>query len=499
MFNEKLPFIFISYSHRDSDMVCPIIERLRKEGFNVWYDDGIEPGSEWDENIADHITQCSYFIAFISEHYLKSQNCKDELNFSRDLDKERLLVYLEDVSLSSGMAMRMNRNQAIYWKKCASVEQAYHKLFSAVGIEKTRVFMQKPAQQPMPIQQSVAKPMQQSMPQPVQQRPVQQPMSAQQPVPKPTQQQPAPAQQPVPKPVQQQPVPAQQPVPKPTQQQPAPAQQPVPKPTQQQPAPAQQPVPKPVQQPPAPAQQPTTQSAKQGPVQQARPALQSVPKPVQPKKSNTKSTGMKIGLIIAGVLFALLFMMFIFFVILIIIGSSASASDDKTEMESVASVTEQSATSNEKDADEMYNLGLDYFGGGNGVETDYEKSVYWLDKAADAGHYDAMIFLMSLYYSEHSPIERDFVKAMELADKILEQNPEDADAMFAKGYCYAYGGHGIEQDYDQAFEWLSVAAEYGNVDAMYNLAQCYFYGYGVEADQDKAVMWYQAYEDAYNN
>ena len=347
MFNEKLPFIFISYSHRDSDMVCPIIERLRKEGFNVWYDDGIDPGSEWDENIADHITQCSYFIAFISEYYLKSQNCKDELNFSRDLDKERLLVYLEDVSLSSGMAMRMNRNQAIYWKKCASVEHAYHKLFSAVGIEKTRVFMQKPEQQPMPIQQSVAKPMQQSMPQPVQQRPVQQPM---------------------------------------------PAQQPVPKPVQQQPVPAQQPVPKPVQQQPAPAQQPTTQSAKQGPVQQARPALQSVTKPVQPKKSNTKSTGMKIGLIIAGVLFALLFMMFIFFVILIIIGSSASASDDKTEMESVASVTEQSATSNEKDADEMYNLGLDYFGGGNGVETDYEKSVYWLDKAADAGHYDAMIF-----------------------------------------------------------------------------------------------------------
>ena len=48
-------FIFISYSHRDSVQAMEIIARLMENGFRVWYDEGIDPGSEWDENIAEHI------------------------------------------------------------------------------------------------------------------------------------------------------------------------------------------------------------------------------------------------------------------------------------------------------------------------------------------------------------------------------------------------------------------------------------------------------------
>ena len=140
--NENMPYIFISYSHRDSDSVLPIINRLRAEGYNVWYDAGIEAGSEWDENIANHIGGCSYFIAFVSKNYIGSKNCKDELNYSRDLDKEQFWIYLEEVELPAGMAMRMNRIQAIFWNQFTpnNAEEAFRKIFTAVGIEKTRVF-----------------------------------------------------------------------------------------------------------------------------------------------------------------------------------------------------------------------------------------------------------------------------------------------------------------------------------------------------------------------
>ena len=139
--DENKPYIFISYSHRDSDKVVEIMNRLRAEGFNVWYDGGIDPGTEWDENIAKHVQECGYFIAFVSNGYIGSKNCKDELNYSRDLDKEQLLIYLEDVSLPGGMAMRMNRIQAIYWNKydASNVEDAYQKLFHASGIGKCKV------------------------------------------------------------------------------------------------------------------------------------------------------------------------------------------------------------------------------------------------------------------------------------------------------------------------------------------------------------------------
>ena len=473
MFNEKIPFIFISYSHKDSDRVCPIIERLKKEGFNVWYDDGIEPGSEWDENIANHISQCGYFIAFISENYLGSSNCKDELNFSRDLDKDRLLVYLEEVALSGGMAMRMNRNQAIYWDKCEDKEKAYQKLFSAVGIEKTRIFIPKPVeetisvQQPAPQPVAQPRPMQQPAPQPVaQQRPMQQPAPQQRPV-----------QQSVPQPVAQ-PRPAQQPVSQPRSvQQPA-AQQ----------RPAQQPVPQPV------AQQRLVQQPVPQPTTQPRPAQQPVTSKNAPKKSN----GLKIGLIIGGIILALLLVGFVSVMILIVIGSSAS-SGNNVVIEEDATANELLPLAEDGNADAMYRLGEIYFYGENGEKIDYDKSLYWMTKAADEEHYDALKFLMFMYNVEATPYEFDFAKSVEFAERVLEQNPEDSDAMFTIGYCYSVGGYGIEIDYEEAVKWYTKAAELGEPDAMYNLALCYYYGYGVEVDQEKFDMWMQAYEEATGN
>ena len=109
----KEPYIFVSYAHRDKDRVLPIVTRMAGEHLRVWYDEGIDPGTEWDMNIAEHIEGCTSFVAFISANYLASDNCKDELNFARDLQKERLLIYLEDTKLPLGMAMRLNRLHTI--------------------------------------------------------------------------------------------------------------------------------------------------------------------------------------------------------------------------------------------------------------------------------------------------------------------------------------------------------------------------------------------------
>ena len=127
-------YIFVSYAHKDSRKVWPIIERLQEDGFRVWYDDGIDPGTEWDENIAAHVADCGYFIAFLSENYLASNNCKDELNFSRDQGKPQLLIYLEDVVLPQGMAMRLGRNQAIFYNRYKAEEEFFAKLYEAQDI-----------------------------------------------------------------------------------------------------------------------------------------------------------------------------------------------------------------------------------------------------------------------------------------------------------------------------------------------------------------------------
>lgn len=129
------PYIFISYSHKDKERIMLVFSAMINDGYRVWFDEGIDPGTEWDQNIADHINACGFFIAFISSNYLSSDNCKDELNYARDLNKKRLLVYLEQVSLPSGMAMRLNRLQAIHYYTYSKIESFLEKLYETDGIK----------------------------------------------------------------------------------------------------------------------------------------------------------------------------------------------------------------------------------------------------------------------------------------------------------------------------------------------------------------------------
>ena len=48
-YNGTENYVFVSYAHKDSDTVLPYIEAMKQNGFRVWYDRGIEAGTEWAE------------------------------------------------------------------------------------------------------------------------------------------------------------------------------------------------------------------------------------------------------------------------------------------------------------------------------------------------------------------------------------------------------------------------------------------------------------------
>ncbi len=125
------PYIFISYAHRDEELVIPIIERLIDDGYRVWCDEGIVPGSEWDEYIAEHIVKCSCMISMISKEYMASKNCRDELKFARNENKEQLLIYLHSTNLTKGMRMRLDTIQAVFKYAYKDEEKFYKKLYEA--------------------------------------------------------------------------------------------------------------------------------------------------------------------------------------------------------------------------------------------------------------------------------------------------------------------------------------------------------------------------------
>lgn len=129
-------FIFVSYSHDNSAEVLKMIADLQKRGFRIWYDEGIEPGEEWDDAIAARICKCSYFISFISEAYIASENCKNEIEHARKHNKQRLLIYLENISLPEGMQMSNGRLQAIYKDHFEGYQEFLNKVASISEIQR---------------------------------------------------------------------------------------------------------------------------------------------------------------------------------------------------------------------------------------------------------------------------------------------------------------------------------------------------------------------------
>ena len=134
-YSGDLPYIFASYSHKDKDGVFAVIRLLQQRGYRVWFDEGIDPGTEWDENIAAHLEAASYMIPFFSENFFGSVNCNDELYYAREIGMDILPVYLEDVELDPGIRMRFGRKQALFYHKYADKSQFLKKIDTAQNIE----------------------------------------------------------------------------------------------------------------------------------------------------------------------------------------------------------------------------------------------------------------------------------------------------------------------------------------------------------------------------
>lgn len=111
---EERPYAFISYSHRDSDRVMPVLDRLKRRDVAVWYDQGIEVGSEWPEFIAQALVGARCVIAFITPNSVASQNCRREINFAISKGIDVVAAYLEPTDLSPGMELQLNTLQALY-------------------------------------------------------------------------------------------------------------------------------------------------------------------------------------------------------------------------------------------------------------------------------------------------------------------------------------------------------------------------------------------------
>jgi len=111
------PYLFVSYSHQDAQLVFPEMIQLREAGYNIWYDEGVAASNEWPEEIANAVLGCSVFLCFISPRATESVNCRNEINLALNEKKPFLAIHLEETELPAGLRLRMGDLQAILKSK----------------------------------------------------------------------------------------------------------------------------------------------------------------------------------------------------------------------------------------------------------------------------------------------------------------------------------------------------------------------------------------------
>ena len=90
------PYIFVSYSHADTPKVRDVLQRIDREKFRFWYDDTMEIGEDFRQELQSKVEKCSAFLLFISPASMQSKYCGMEIITAYKNSKRIYPVYLDD-------------------------------------------------------------------------------------------------------------------------------------------------------------------------------------------------------------------------------------------------------------------------------------------------------------------------------------------------------------------------------------------------------------------
>ena len=122
----KEPYAFVSYSHMNFDETMSFVGVLQKSNIPIWFDEGIEAGSEYAEIIAERLGHASAFIFLITPDSIKSEFVRKELRMALDLKIKPICIYLKKTTLTPGMEIQLNIYEQIrkyemsddaFWRK----------------------------------------------------------------------------------------------------------------------------------------------------------------------------------------------------------------------------------------------------------------------------------------------------------------------------------------------------------------------------------------------
>ncbi len=92
------PYLFVSYSHRDTEKVYPILDALYDKKYRIWYDESCENGNDFRDELRKRIEGCSGVLLFVSGASMTSPFCGMEIIVARENGKKLYPIFLEDAA-----------------------------------------------------------------------------------------------------------------------------------------------------------------------------------------------------------------------------------------------------------------------------------------------------------------------------------------------------------------------------------------------------------------
>lgn len=88
--------IFISYSHKDVNVVRAVNDYLQRKRILTWFDEkSIEAGDKWQINIATSISSCDVFLLFNSKNYSESEYCQKEFRLAKERNANTSVIIVD--------------------------------------------------------------------------------------------------------------------------------------------------------------------------------------------------------------------------------------------------------------------------------------------------------------------------------------------------------------------------------------------------------------------
>ncbi len=93
------PYLFVSYSHRDTAQVYPILDALYDKKYRLWYDESCETGNDFRDELRKRIENCEAVLLFVSEASMRSPFCGMEIIVARENQKRLYPIYLDSAEV----------------------------------------------------------------------------------------------------------------------------------------------------------------------------------------------------------------------------------------------------------------------------------------------------------------------------------------------------------------------------------------------------------------